>query len=324
MTMTQREMAELRELRARLAALEAELARDRPTRSASAAMPHLSRRSLLRTLTGVGAGAALGAVAVATTGAAGAAQGDNVRAGLTTTATGPTKVVRGSGSSTSEGTFAAVWGDQAQEVGVVGSTTESIGVMGISSNATGVFGRGGFTGVLGEAAFLNPVTVGVRGRAGIGVLGDGSIEHAAAPIGVEGRSANSGGIGVKGTNGSNVGVLGDGAIGVRGVSGASQGVGVEGSTSHSTAIGVSGSNVNNVGVQGFGRTGVQGTSLNGVGGQFTGGRAAIRLEPRSSVGRPTGGIHQRGELVIDALGALFVCTANGAPGTWRKVTTTVA
>lgn len=326
--------AEVAELQARLVRLEQSgprASRDSDIEPGSPASPWpsqpevMSRRSVLRSLAGAGTGAALGAVAVVMSAApSGAADGDNVKAGQTTTATQATKVVRGSESSTSDGTFAALWGDQADEVGVVGSTTSSIGVLGVSKNATGAFGKGGFVGVGGEATFLNPLTIGVSGRAGIGVLGQGSIEHSSAPVGVEGRSANAGGIGVKGSNPSFIGVQGEGATGLRGIGTASNGFGVDGSSTVSTAIGVNGSNPNNVGVQGFGKIGVQGLSFTGVGGSFTGGGAAIRLVPKAGAGAPTAGVHSRGELVVDSVGSLFVCTANGTPGTWRKVSTTPA
>ena len=50
----------------------------------------------------------------------------------------------------------------------------------------------------------------------------------------------------------------------------------------------------------------------------------MRLVPQSSSGPPTSGFHQRGELLMDANGALFVCKTDGTPGVWRKVKLTDA
>jgi hypothetical protein len=41
-----------------------------------------------------------------------------------------------------------------------------------------------------------------------------------------------------------------------------------------------------------------------------------------TAGRPTTGEHTKGALYMDLEGALFVCTGEGTPGTWEKVTTT--
>ena len=71
--------------------------------------------------------------------------------------------------------------------------------------------------------------------------------------------------------------------------------------------------------------GVLGSSNSGVGGVFAGGKAQLKLEPGATgTGKPTTGHHTKGELFMDSGGALFVCTANGTPGTWRRFTTTPA
>ena len=56
-----------------------------------------------------------------------------------------------------------------------------------------------------------------------------------------------------------------------------------------------------------------------VGGVFEGNSAAVRLVPQASSGPPTSGSHERGELLIDGNGKLFVCTTDGTPGKWKKV-----
>jgi predicted PolB exonuclease-like 3'-5' exonuclease len=45
------------------------------------------------------------------------------------------------------------------------------------------------------------------------------------------------------------------------------------------------------------------------------------LVPGTTVGRPTTGQHNKGEIFLDQEGTLFVCVADGTPGTWRRVMT---
>jgi hypothetical protein len=49
------------------------------------------------------------------------------------------------------------------------------------------------------------------------------------------------------------------------------------------------------------------------------------LKPGASLGKPTTGTHQKGEIYMDRAGALFVCAAGDGTtvGTWRKVNTTL-
>jgi hypothetical protein len=42
-------------------------------------------------------------------------------------------------------------------------------------------------------------------------------------------------------------------------------------------------------------------------------------KPLGSVGAPAAGSHKRGEQVRDQNGALYICVADGVPGTWQKV-----
>jgi hypothetical protein len=112
------------------------------------------------------------------------------------------------------------------------------------------------------------------------------------------------------------GIENDGEVGVGGESVA--GIGVQGRSE--TGTGVHGFSQTNTGMFGYGgKMGVFGFSFPGLGGQFGGGRAALQLIPRPVAGAPTTGAHERGELVIDSAGALFVCTAPGTPGTWKRV-----
>ena len=168
---------------------------------------------------------------------------------------------------------------------------------------------------------------------GQGVIGKGG------DIGVQGYSALSGGIGVIGT-GPAYGVYGtsSGGHGVygqannvaeaAGVRGAGK-TGVWGSTSVSGYSGVYGQHTGSgFGLVGDGngstRAGVLGRNPSGYGGQFDGGKAQLKLNPKGTTGKPTSGAHLKGEIYLDSAGTLFVCTANGTPGTWRKVTTTAA
>jgi hypothetical protein len=72
-----------------------------------------------------------------------------------------------------------------------------------------------------------------------------------------------------------------------------------------------------VGVLGSGFIGVTGTG--DVGGFFSGNLAAISLQPQDSPGAPTGGDFSRGDMLVDATGVLYLCVADGNPGTWVKV-----
>ena len=90
-----------------------------------------------------------------------------------------------------------------------------------------------------------------------------------------------------------------------------------------------GSCTSGTGLVGAGRTGVLASgstavrgagSLTGLGGDFSGGHAPIRLRPGITIGPPTTGTHNQGELYVDVLGSLYICMATGAPGTWKQVT----
>jgi hypothetical protein len=71
-------------------------------------------------------------------------------------------------------------------------------------------------------------------------------------------------------------------------------------------------------------SGVRGQSTNGYGWQFDGGKAQLRIVPKTTVGKPTTGAQTKGEIYMDSAGTLFVCTANGTPGTWRRFQTIAA
>jgi hypothetical protein len=183
-----------------------------------------------------------------------------------------------------------VWGNS-NGYGVRG-TGKIIGVTG-SGSAAGVRGSND-----GSVDFAYGVVGDARGVGGIGVAGAG-------PTGVKGTGSGTAGPGVLGENEDNIGVAGIGKIGTIGKS------------SFTNSAAVYGQHT------GTGGIGVRGDCLKvGYGGQFRGGKAQLRLTPQATNGRPTTGTHNTGEIYLDARGTLFVCTASGTPGTWRRVDTT--
>jgi len=131
---------------------------------------------------------------------------------------------------------------------------------------------------------------GLAGKAGNGVEG-----VADAGVGVSGSSKSNDGI--VGTSGGDrrSGVFGDHTDTIR------------------VTFGVSGRCQSPKGA------GVFGFSDFGYGGQFSGMRAPLRLQPGTTVGRPTTGNHQAGEFFVDENGDLFFCKLGGTPGTWFLV-----
>ena len=167
------------------------------------------------------------------------------------------------------------------------------GLLGRSTNGTGVDGRG-VIGVLGRS--------GHTGQAA--VYGE---HHTSAGPGVVGEANGPDYAGVLGRN--------------------SDGTGVWGQSSKTGYSGVYGQHTGSLGfgVVGDGRgnsnAGVLGRNLSGYGGQFEGGRAQLKFKPAGSARKPTG-VHTKGEIYMDSAATLFVCTASGIPGKWRKVSTT--
>jgi len=132
---------------------------------------------------------------------------------------------------------------------------------------------------------------------------------------IQGESNSPNGVGVSGAgwNGG-TGISGVGRVGVFGITG-----------SPDAWIGIWGRHTGNgPGVAGDsgGGPGIVGNSTSGYGAEFNGGKAQLRLVPKSTAGRPKAGAHAKGEIYVDSNGAIFVCVKGGTPGTWRKVTTT--
>jgi hypothetical protein len=176
-------------------------------------------------------------------------------------------------------------------------------------------------GVKGEA----PNGFGVMGLGQGGVLGQGSSDFGVRGIGV------SGVIGVHGISQSGHAILGEASSSaeVAGVRGLGK-TGVWGSTGVSGYSGVYGQHTGSgFGVVGDGngstRAGVLGRNSSGYGGQFDGGLAQLKLNPKGTAGKPTSGAHTKGEIYLDSAGTLFICVASStatAAAKWRKVTTT--
>jgi len=129
--------------------------------------------------------------------------------------------------------------------------------------------------------------------------------------------ANSNGTGVTATGATGVsaesttsngnGVVAKGATGVFASSTSATGAGV---------IGHSGKGSGVIGKSDQG-PGVLGMSEIGVGGEFGGTSAAIRLRPaEGGEGFPKSGDHQVGELFLDSKANLFFCVTSGKPGVW--------
>ena len=72
-----------------------------------------------------------------------------------------------------------------------------------------------------------------------------------------------------------------------------------------------------IGVVGNGFIGVMGSG--DVGGFFSGNLAAISLQPQADPGPPASGDFSIGDMLVDANGALYLCTVAGNPGTWSKL-----
>jgi hypothetical protein len=129
------------------------------------------------------------------------------------------------------------------------------------------------------------------------------------------------GIGVNGTSGSGPGVVGYSVLGNGIVGGSSSGYGVYSTSSQATSIRGEGFEYSGVHGSSENAFGVWGTSSFLYGGYFEGGKAQLRLAPKATAGKPTSGSHLKGEFYLDSKGSLFICTANGTPGTWKKVLT---
>ena len=198
--------------------------------------------------------------------------------------------------------------------------------------------------VQGQASAATGSGIGVAGSshspAGMGVYG--SADPTTGGIGVFGEAQSDGGVGVQGV-GNTYAVWGAGAwTGVLGSSGVGPGVvgwshndpmgtapspntpgktGVYGYADQDTAaMGVYGQSTSGMGVLGKATTGtgIRGESATGVD-LAAGGSGRLLQKPTATAGAPGSGTYATGEMIRDATGAMWLCTAGGKPGTWRKV-----
>jgi hypothetical protein len=207
--------------------------------------------------------------------------------------------------------------------GVTNSTSITFITAAVSGRHLGAEGEGvrgtGAVGVVGESSKDGSVAVkGDHTGAGIGVVGDVA-KAGAGTAGVLGRHKGADGTGVRGEG--TTGLFGQGKF--TGVQGNAEGTGIKGEGK----IGVVGQG-KLVGVSGIcsdSAAGASGPGVRGVGhygGQFQGTSGAqLHLRPGTSVGRPTTDQHSKGEIFLDREATLFVCVADGTPGTWRRVMT---
>ena len=188
----------------------------------------------------------------------------------------------------------------------------------------GVYGYSDFGGT-GRGVVGSCAAVGVEGIGATGVSANGTttgVATAGNTFGVDATANSEDGAGVRAVN-----TLGPGVV----ASGARQGlIGAATSTSTGT-IGVQGL-AQGVGVQGEGSTGLVGvgtnTGLDAVG-SVVGVRAAASsvngtaMYLAAQVGHlapaARAATYTRGQVEMDENGNLWLCTATGTPGTWRKL-----
>jgi hypothetical protein len=183
--------------------------------------------------------------------------------------------------------------------GVAGISYGGDGVSGLatgSSGGSGVSGRANNTGVYGEAAVGNGVY-------GYSSAGNGIYGYSQDRLGTAGVSVN--GIGVlafsrqrEALNASSI-----------------DGDGVRAHTSSGFGAAVFAENSSGA----SGGHGVVALGQSGIGLYASGEHAPVQLGRAQTAGAPTGGFHVAGELFLDANADLYLCKANGTPGTWKLI-----
>ena len=193
---------------------------------------------------------------------------------------------------------------------VLGSrTTDALAASG-SFNASGA----------GNAAVTADATAGATG---VKITTDGGLAVDAQGGAI--KVFTNSGPAVAGTSVNSTGVAGEtsqpGGWAVAGIAFGFNAIGVYGEGIESGGPGVFGISDNGDGVVGSsGRaSGVLGKSALGYGGSFQGAVAPLHLEPATTKGHPTTGVHQRGDFWVDAAGVLFFCVTGGTPGVWKRV-----
>lgn len=215
--------------------------------------------------------------------------------------------------------------------GIVATSDSGEAIHATSTSNVAITGKGAF-GIVGNGTGSSGgVGVGASGGTGVLTHGDGIGLDATSQNGVAVKATSTSGTGVQATSGSGSAMSGTStsASGVSGVS--TTGTGVRARSSSGTALdarsdsaaGVSAASGGAAAAVAAANTGtgpaIRATAGTGVGASFSGRTAPIRLVPHSTVGHPKSGRHQRGEIVLDHAGALWVCTKPGTPGRWKKV-----
>ncbi|MBV9169203.1 MAG: hypothetical protein JOZ81_03860 [Chloroflexi bacterium] len=226
--------------------------------------------------------------------------------------------VRGSGFKGGVG----VEGQGFDVAGVQGTSGSGPGVQARSQTGIGLDASGGLVGISAEVNQVpgtsTPPTGSIAVAAGAAETG---VNATGTKTAVKAFSNNGSGVDATSNNGDGVFATGHGQFGT-GVLGSGDDVGVQG---NGINVGVDGNSPNGDAVSGFssiGGTGVFGESVNGLGAEFKGGEAPVRLDPGTTAGAPTSGTHKRGELYVDSQGQLFLCVADstsGNAGTWKQV-----
>jgi hypothetical protein len=234
------------------------------------------------------------------------------------------------------GTGYAVHGtSSSDDAAILGDSTNGFGVVGNSSGAGGVgVGGSGNTGILASGAEAGVSSSSTHGTAIKATSTDGTGVSATSSSGVAVIGTSSQAAGVRGVSTS--------AAGVVAISGSGPGVDTHSDSGNAVSATAGGSvpavTVTNTGTgaalaaSGAGganpaieanhtgtASGIAASSSQGVGGRFTGAAAAVRLVPQADVGSPGSGKHQRGEMLVDSKGKLWLCTKAGTPGTWKQI-----
>ena len=213
--------------------------------------------------------------------------------------------------------------------GLIGYGGNYIGP-GVYGSGGGTSGPGGFF-VGGGPNGFGTTTYGTGGGTGLYAVGGGSGAYGAEIYG--GGSNSTGVLAFSGLN-SGYGVY---AVGETNATGTTYGIGVvgfggglgsggylQGGANNGQGLRAYGGGASGVGVlaAGLGTTGDGVTGFGGsqgLGGYFAGGRAQVQLAPEGSIGAPTTNFHGQGDLWLDNVGVLWVCTVGGTPGTFLPV-----
>lgn len=279
----------------------------------------VSRRNLLLKAAGVGA-AAIGVATIAGARPRDAAASFAITGGALNNSDGPTTLLSNTGV-TANPVFKADANQAANPTtnvdGVWGvATGRYSGVVGFGGNkgGTGFYGAGGpgIAGVIyggsGIIVFGGPnFTPSGYGTAGK-FYGDGASDGTAAGYGIESYGAGNG-----------AGVYSFGGRGTTATPKTGGGNGVQGYGGPGGNGGIFIGDANNVNpaIPAHGIFG--GGNALGVGAWFAGGRAQIQMVPNAGIGAPTAGRHYHGDMFMDASEVIWICTADGIPGTFRPL-----